>query len=509
MLRTHNPKVTTVKLKSLILSILLLVLTLNLSVRIAAAENPTHASQRPNIVWILVDDMSCHFGYQGESLVKTPHVDQLAREGTVFNHAYATAPVCSTFRSALITGMYQTTIGAHHHRSGRGALKIHLPKGVQTVPELFRNAGYYTTNANPEGTRPGKEDYNFVYQKSDLYDGVDWTKRAKGQPFFAQYQLQGGKLRNVDRWYNEVKTGLDTLITAEEVTLPPYYPDHPVIREDWATYLNSVSYTDKQVGRILDKLKQENVLDNTIVFFLTDHGISHARGKQFLYEEGLKIPFVVWGPRFIGSKSVREELIAHIDLAATSLALAGIEIPKTMQGRPLFGPEAKPRTYVVSARDRCDETVDHIRSIRKGNFKYIRNYLPQRPYLQPCKYKDGKPFMPVLRELYAAGKLNAAQSLHLAETRPEEELYDLTSDPWEIHNLADDPACQKQLSEFRGLLANWELETDDRGRFPESEAMYDSDMKPYLDKSRKRDPAAAAILEANIQQMKRWHAAGK
>lgn len=497
------------KLKSLKRSILLLALTLIVSARTEAAETPANAPQRPNIVWILVDDMSCHFGYQGETLVKTPHVDQLAREGAVFNNAYATAPVCSTFRSALITGMYQTTIGAHHHRSSRGALKIHLPQGMQTVPELFRDAGYYTTNANPEGTRPGKEDYNFVYQRSDLYDGVDWTRRAKGQPFFAQYQLQGGKLRNVDRWYKEVQVGLDDLITAEEVTLPPYYPDHPVIREDWAAYLNSVSYTDLQVGRILARLKKENVLDNTIVFFLTDHGISHARGKQFLYEEGLKIPFVVWGPKFVGAKSVRDELIEHIDLAATSLALAGIEIPARMQGRPLFGPEAKPRTYVVSARDRCDETVDHLRSVRKGKFKYIRNYLPERPYLQPCKYKDGKPFMPVLRELHAAGKLNAAQSLHLAETRPEEELYDLTSDPWEIHNRAGDAAYQQQLTEFRGLLANWELETDDRGRFPESEAMYDSDMKPYLDKSRKRAPEQAATLEANIKQMKRWRAAGK
>tara|TARA_R110002095_G_scaffold179193_1_gene156376 strand:- start:20626 stop:22104 length:1479 start_codon:yes stop_codon:yes gene_type:complete len=492
-----------VKLKLLTLLTLLLVLSLLVSARTEAAET------RPNIVWILVDDMSCHFGYQGETLVKTPHVDQLAREGAVFNNAYATAPVCSAFRSALITGMYQTTIGAHHHRSGRGALKIHLPQGMQTVPELFKKAGYYTTNANPEGTRPGKEDYNFVYQKSDLYDGFDWTKRGKSQPFFAQYQLQGGKLRNVDRWYDEVKTGLKTLVTAEEVTLPPYYPDHPVIREDWAAYLNSVSYTDRQVGRILDKLKQEHVLDNTIVFFLTDHGISHARGKQFLYEEGLKIPFVVWGPQFVGSKSLREELIAHIDLAATSLALAGIDIPANMQGRPLFGSEAKPRSYVVSARDRCDETVDHIRSVRKGNFKYIRNYLPERPYLQPCKYKDGKPFMPVLRELHAAGKLNAAQSLHLAETRPEEELYDLTSDPWEIHNLADNATYKQQLAAFRSLLANWELRSDDRGRFPESEAMYDSDMKLYLDKSRKRDPEQAAILEANIKQMKRWRAAGK
>jgi len=163
----------------------------------------------------------------------------------------------------------------------------------------------------------------------------------------------------------------------------------------------------------------------------------------------------------------------------------------------------------VSARDRCDETVDHIRGVRKDNFKYIRNYLPQRPYLQPCKYKDAKPFMPVLREMYAAGKLNTAQSLHLAETRPEEELYDLSNDPWEIHNLAGEATQKKRLAEFRGLLVNWELDTNDQGRFPESEAMYDSDMALYLSKSQKRNPDQATLLESNITLMKRWRAAGK
>ena len=165
--------------------------------------------ERPNIVWIVIDDMSCHFGYQGEKLVKTPHVDRLAREGVVFSNAYVTAPVCSTFRSAVITGMYQTTIGAHHHRSSRGVSKIHLPAGVRTIPELFREAGYHTSNSDADGTRPGKEDYNFVYQQADLYDGLDWSRRADGQPFFAQFQLAGGKLRNVANVrYEKVKAGL-------------------------------------------------------------------------------------------------------------------------------------------------------------------------------------------------------------------------------------------------------------------------------------------------------------
>jgi len=483
---------------------------LSIGAIVLASALSMEAAVRPNIVWIVVDDMSCHFAYQGEGLVKTPHVDRLAREGVVFSNAYVTAPVCSTFRSAVITGMYQTTIGAHHHRSGRGELKIRLPEGMRTIPELFREAGYYTSNSDAAGKRPGKEDYNFVYRRSDLYQGIDWSKRAEGQPFFAQFQLRGGKLRNVPKSYEEVLARFDKeqLVTPDQVALPPYYPDHPVIRKDWAEYLNSVQYTDVEVGRILARLKRDGVLDNTIVIFLTDHGISHARGKQFLYEEGLKIPIVVWAPGRLKA-AVREELIAHIDLSATSLHLAGIGIPDDMQGRPLFGPRAKPREFVVSARDRCDETVDHIRSVRAGEFKYIRNYLPNRPYLQPCRYKDGKPFMPVLRELYAAGKLNAAQSLHLAETRPEEELYDLSNDPWEIHNLAGDPAHKARLDKLRAILARWELDSDDRGRFPEPLSMYDSDMQVYLGKGRKKNPEQSAVLESNIALMKKWRVEGK
>jgi arylsulfatase A-like enzyme len=467
------------------------------------------SAARPNIVWILVDDMSSHFGYQGEPLVNTPHVDRLAREGVAFTKAYATAPVCSTFRTSMITGIYQTSIGGHHHRSSRGVEKIHLPEGMKTIPEIFRDAGYYTSNGGSNGTTWGKEDYNFVYDRADLYQGMDWSGKAEGQPFFAQFQTRGGKWRNIDSWYEELKANSPELITADQVTLPPYYPDHPVIREDWAQYLNSVNYTDIEVGRILGRLKVDGLLENTIVFFLTDHGISHARGKQFLYEEGLLIPFVVWGLGLLPEVGARDELIAHIDIGATSLQLAGIEIPDTVQGRPLFGSNASPRDYVVSARDRCDETVDRIRSIRKGHFKYIRNFYPERPYLQPSLYKDTKPFMPVLRELYAAGELNAVQSLHMSETRPEEEFYDLSADPWEIRNLATDSAYQTQLLEFRSLLERWVEDSDDQGRFPEPESMYDSDMEDPLKKIRKRSAENAAIVESNIALMKRWQAEGK
>jgi arylsulfatase A-like enzyme len=467
------------------------------------------AQDRPNVVWIVVDDMSSHFAYQGEKLVQTPHVDRLAKEGVTFRHAYATAPVCSTFRTAMITGCYQTTIGGHHHRSSRGTVKINLPDGVRTVPELFRDAGYYTSNGDASGNRWGKEDYNFAYSRADLYAGSNWSKRKKNQPFFAQFQLRGGKLRNVSKWYDEeVKPGLKTLVTAKQVDLPPYYPDHPVIREDWAQYLNSVQFTDVEVGRIMARLKADGVLEDTVVFFLTDHGISHARGKQFLYEEGVEIPFVVWAPTR-WQPAVRDELISHIDLAASSLQVAGIPIPGWMQGRPLFGPDARPRDFVAFARDRCDETVDRIRGIRQGHFKYIRNYHPQRPYLQPCAYKDKKPFMAPLREWFAAGKLNKAQSLHLAARRPDEELYDLRADPWEVTNLATDPSHRDRLRDLRGTLATWEIESKDLGRFPESQEAYDGEMALYIQRSSRNNPEYAAEVKKNVDLMNKWRREGK
>jgi len=466
---------------------------------------------RPNIVWIIVEDTSCDFGYQGQKLVNTPNVDRLAREGTVFSNAYVTAPVCSPCRSAMITGMYQTAIGAHNHRSSRGTVKHTLPSHIKLIPELFKQAGYYTCNTDQNFKRYSKTDYNFVFDNNSIYDKPDLSDRKPGQPVFVQIQLRGGKLRNVPKWYNnEVKPGLEKLVTAEQVTLPPYYPDDPVFRNDWAEYLNTVQYTDKEVGAVIEHLEKKKLLDNTVIIFITDHGISSARGKQFLYDEGTKIPFIVWAPGRVKAGAVRDDLIAHIDMSATSLYFAGIEIPEYMQSRPLFGPQAQRRDYVVSARDRCDETVDRIRSVVKGNFKYIRNFYPNRPYLQPCAYKDHKPFMARLRQLYAQGKLNKVQSLHLADTRPEEELYDLSSDPWEINNLAGKPQYRQKLREMRCILANWIIESDDKGRFPEPEAMYDSDMKAYIDGQMKRgNTEYARMVQDNVKLMKEWKAKSK
>jgi arylsulfatase A-like enzyme len=412
--------------------------------------------------------------------------------------------------------MYQTSIGSHHHRSGRGELKIHLPDGVKLVPQLFQEAGYYTSISSwpPRKGKRGKTDYNFEWDAS-VYDGSDWSARQRGQPFFAQIHTPGGKLRGKDasgweRVSSAAEQKLGSRTSVDAVKLPPYYPNDPEILRDWAAYLDSVRMTDVMVGEVLARLEAEGIRDNTLVLFMTDHGISHARGKQFLYDEGLHVPLVVAGPG-VKAGTVRHDLVEHIDIAALSLAAAGIAIPKTMQAKDILADDYAPRTAVFAARDRCDETVDHIRSVRTRRFKYIRNFLPNRPHLQPNAYKDAKLILIALRKCHEEGTLNEVQELLFRDVRAPEELYDISADPYEIKNLADDPKLADTLKQMRARLDNWMEATGDKGRKPESAEMFDSDMAVYTGKfkARKQDPAYRKAIEDNIALMKKWAAEGR
>ena len=464
-----------------------------------AAEAP---AKKPNILWLIAEDMSPHFGCYGEKTIQTPNVDKLAADGVLFERAFVTGPICSPSRSALITGMYQTSIGAHHHRSGVGTEKIELPADVPLVPRLFQQAGYHTSNSGYyPATKKGKTDYNFEFDPG-IYDGTDWKTRKAGQPFFAQIQLFGGKIRDVEKQLAEAREQLGSVTPTDKLPLPPYYPRTAGILDDWAATLDAVRITDKYVGEIVERLRKEGILDQTIIFFISDHGVSHGRGKQFLYDEGTHIPFVASGPGLPKGQR-RKDLIEHIDMAAMSLALAGIPSPKTMQARDALAPDYQPREATFSARDRADETVDHIRSVRTERWKYIRNFLPQRPYLQPNAYKDHKPCVIALRAAEAAGQLDDAQRLLFAQTRAPEELYDLDADPWEVRNLAADPAHTKTLQELRTKLDRWMEQTNDQGRTPEPESRYDADMAFY--QGRKPDPEVAK----NIALMKQWAKEGK
>ena len=462
----------------------------------------------PNIVWIVIDDMSPHLGCYGERTIETPRIDGLASRGVRFEWCFTTAPVCSPCRSALITGCYQTTLGVHHHRSGREANRLALPEGVEPVPALLRRAGYWTCLGGPlvAGTqRLGKSDYNFEWDPR-IYDSNDWAGRGPGQPFFMQVQLHGGKHREGAGWSERVRARLGSLVDAGQVTVPAYYPDDAVLREDWARYLDACRWTDAEVGEVLDRLEREGLLDTTMLVLTTDHGISHARGKQFLYDEGLRVPLIVSGPGMEGG-TVRTDLAELIDLAPTTLALAGVAIPAWMQGRNLVAANEPPREMVFAARDRCDETVERLRSVRTHQYKYIQNGYPQRPALQPNAYKDGKPIVQRLRELHAAGELTELhERLLFAPVRPREELYDLRADPQELRNLAEDPAWAGELGRLRQALADWQQATGDRGIEPEAEEVYEGNMRAYL---AELPVERRSVVEANIEQMRRWAREGK
>jgi len=418
--------------------------------------------KRPNILWICAEDMSAHMSCYGETTIETPNIDRLASEGVRFENAFITCPVCSPSRSAMITGMYQTSSGAHNHRSSRHNVQLKLPGAIKFVPEYFKRAGYYTSNggmlnlSDYSQTKAGKTDYNLVFDKK-MYDAAEWSGRKEGQPFFAQLQLKGGKNRGA-----KVPDPVDP----KDVKLPPYYPDDPVLREDWAQYLNSVINTDIEVGQILKRLEDEGIADETIVFFWTDHGISHIRGKQFLYDEGIRIPLIVRGPG-LGGNVVRTGLVEHIDIPATSMALAGMDVPDHFQGRSLFDADYRERECAFSARDRCDETVERIRCARTHRYKYIRNYYWHVPHAQVNRYKDGKEIMKVMRRLYAEGRLDENQARPFAATRPVEELYDLKADPHELNNLAEGDKCAGIIKELSARLNWWIEETRDLGQLPE------------------------------------------
>jgi len=425
--------------------------------------------QRPNILWIFAEDASAHIGCYGETAIKTPNLDQLAEQGVRFENAFVTCPVCSPCRSAFVTGIYQTTLGAHNHRSqhdsGKGGTgpeyfdSFKLPDAVPMITDLFRKAGYYTTNgkyhSGPAKLTSGKTDYNFI-NPTPPYDGIDWRDCPKDKPFFSQIQLGGGKSRG-DKSSNNI----------EDFTLPPYYPNHKVMRDDWQTYLNSWLKQDREVGEILQKLKDAGKLDNTVIFFLTDHGISHLRGKQFLYEEGIRVPLIIRFPDGRLANTVRDDLTIHIDLAPTSLALAGIEIPDHFQGHDIFANNLTPRDFIAAARDRCDETIEIMRCVRTQQYKYIRNFLSYRPHTQPNQYKDGKKISSTMKKLHEEGKLNELQARIFNPTRPTEELYDIRSDPNETKNLATNPKHVRQLAELRDTLYSWMVETKDLGLIPE------------------------------------------
>ncbi len=419
--------------------------------------------ERPNIVWVITEDICPELGCYNYPLVQTPNLDAFAKRGARYTNAFATGPVCSASRSAMITGMYQTSIGAHNHRSHRTD-GYKLPSPVQPITEYFRKAGYYTSNGsvNEKGiTSPGKTDYNFNTDKK-VFDGSDWKQRKEGQPFFAELMISVTHRGPV--WKGAVQNH-KSQINPDQVVLPAYYPNVPEAREDWATYLESIQLMDTYFGKIMQVLKEQGLTENTLVVFQSDHGRCMVRDKQFIYDGGLHIPLLVSWPGHIKEGQVIDDLISAIDVSATLMKVAGITLPAHIEGRPFLGPGVKKRDFIIGARDRMDETVDMMRCVRTKQFKYIKNYMPEKPYMQPNKYKETEyPVWNIMKKMYAAGTLTPAQAKFCAPTKPAEELYDIVADPDELNNLAGSVKYKKTLHQMKGILDNWIKTTGDKGQ---------------------------------------------
>lgn len=443
----------------------------------STVSSATPLSKLPNILWIYTEDLSPFMGCYGNEVNKnhTPVIDKLASEGVLFKKCFMPAPVCSATRSAIITGVMQTTTGTHGHRSARTPDSLYyLPKHITTLPELMRAKGYFTFNN-------GKDDYNFTYDRRKLYNSGtkenykykqngwqgcfgkgSWRDRKdKSQPFFGQIQIWGGKSQIR-------KTPKSDRLSPSDISVPPYFANTLPFQKDWAYHHNTSRETDYDVKRILQDLKNDDLLDNTIVFFFSDHGNNKSlRGKQFCYDEGLHVPLIIRGNHAkLKAGSVRNELVSGLDITATTLALAEVKLPEYLDGQDLFGSHYKEREYVISARDRCDYTIDRIRTVRSEKFRYIRNFMPERNLLQP-QYRDGSPAVKEFKKLRREGKLSKLLDDMYFGLRPDEELYDVEKDPYMVNNLAKSSTHSAELKKHRDLLNKWIKETDDKGQYPE------------------------------------------
>ena len=429
--------------------------------------------KQPNILWLSCEDISPHLGCFGDKHAITPNLDRLARQGVRYTNAFTTAGVCAPCRSGIITGMYQTTIGTHHMRCS-----AKLPAHIKAFSSYLRQAGYYCTNNS-------KTDY----QTRDLRDAWDesskkahWRNRKDDQPFFSVFNFTGCHESGIagDAKYKSVTKNLkpSQRQNPDKLELPPYYPDTPIVREDWKRNYELITAMDAWAGGLLDQLKEDRLDEDTIVFFWSDHGVGLPRAKRWLYDSGTHIPLIVRIPgryRTSGQGEpgrLDDRLVSSIDFGPTVMNLAGLKMPGTMQGRPFLGANLpRPRRYVFGARDRMDERYDIIRSVRDKRYRYIRNYEPLKTYYQYMNTPEKGATMKEIRRVHAEGKLPAAAKLFMADQKPVEELYDLQNDPHEIDNLAGDPKYSSILGRMRKVHRQWVQQTKDLGLIPEPEIM--------------------------------------
>lgn len=497
-------------------------------------------SRGPNILWLIADNIGPDLGCYGAELVKTPRLDRLAAQGIRYTAAFSTVPICAPSRSTFVTGMYAASFDAQNMRQHRHD-HFHLPDGVRPIMRRLIDAGYYTANIRTMGGKMignCKIDYNFevqgpVLRETDAdkrrreearkapegatvdsrvqdveneirsFHTDDWDDLKKHQPFFAQVNFPVAERPGRERGPGHGWMGSESapafgnqvhpvVVDPDKVTLPPYYPDHPVARKDWAGYLDCICGLDQRVGEILDRLEADGLADDTIVVFFADQGCLAVRGIGWCYDSGNHLPMIIrWPKNFDVPPGYRpgkvdDRLVSLLDLTATTLGFAGVKKPVGMQSQIFLGPNADPpRRYVFTHRDRHDEVVQRVRSVRSDRYRYIRNYIPERPFMfyhghQRAMY----PVIGLLDQLHKEGKLDAVQERLMAPRLPKEELYDLKSDPHEINNLAGsgDPEHRRVLGELRGALDGWIAETGDRGMTSEPPELVQQWMKVMYDR---------------------------
>lgn len=431
------------------------------------AQNKTKTVSRPNILWITCEDISPFIGAYGDSEVKTPNIDRLAKEGVRYTHVYTTAGVCAPSRSAIITGMYQTSIGTQHMRT-IGVPKYQpvpsysavIPYYVKCFPEYLRKAGYYCTNNE-------KQDYQFeapVTVWDENGPAASFRNRPQGKPFFSVFNLF---ITHESQLFSR-KDSL--LVDTNTVSVPPIYPDTKAVRNDIARNLTNIERMDSEVGELLQMLKDDGLYDNTIIFFYSDHGGALPWMKREVLERGTHIPFVIRFPGAKNAGTVNNDLISAVDFAPTVLSLAGVPIPSYMQGQAFLGAQKSktPHKYVFAARDRMDTEYDRVRMVRDKQYRYLYNYMPEKPYYQNIQYRLSVPMMRDILKLRDEGKLDSLQ-VSWFRTKPLEELYEVQHDPYEYHNLATDSKYKTKLIELRTAFQNWTKKVGDMGGIPEKE----------------------------------------
>ncbi|MEX1240745.1 MAG: sulfatase-like hydrolase/transferase [Cyclobacteriaceae bacterium] len=428
----------------------------------------------PNIVWVTAEDMSPMLGSYGDENAHTPHLDAFAKRSIRYTNVFATSPVCSPARSTLITGYYAASLGTQHLRS-----EIDIPDAIRPYPKYLREAGYFTTNNV-------KEDYNFI--DTTIWDlssnKAHWRRREGDQPFFSIFNLMlthqssifgddAAYEKRVRKFLPFVKT-----ISPDSVVLPPYYPNTPELRKQMARYYTNVGIIDYQFSQIMKELEEDGLTENTIVFFYTDHGTGVPRSKRAAFDSGLKVPLLIHIPDKYAEKfgfrpsTTTDRLVSFIDFPPTLMKLAGVEVPADLPGRP-FLPEtaSEEPAFVYATSDRVDEGYEMTRTVRTKQYRYIRNFLPQLPLLQPNFYTDQSGIMKALNAARRSADLTPVQKALFAGERMVEELYDAEKDPHHTNNLVGDPQYRDVIMEMRNMLIDKLKDIHDLGFMPEPEMM--------------------------------------